>query len=213
MELLVLGIIVLIVLGIGICILVYFVSSGNSNGDSYHSQTTYDWEPTPEYKRVGMQGEATAVRATMSILRGNDRLFTNVHIQYDGKETELDSVIVNEYGVFIIEVKNYVGYITGSEDDYDWIKYKKTDAGNTYEKTVRNPIKQVKRQIYILARYLEYYGSKVWVRGYVILINGNSPVKSEYILWSIQDIDRTIHTPDRKMLNKQTIDAISKLLS
>ena len=211
MGFLVLGIIALIIWGIWV--LINYSNSGGSSGSGYHTPSNYDWNPTPEYKRVGMQGEATAVRAIMSILREDDRLFTNVQIEYDGKETELDSVIVNKYGVFIIEVKNYVGYITGGEDDYDWIKYKTTDAGNTYEDIVKNPIKQVKRQIYILARYLEYYGSKVWVRGYALLIHGNSPVESEYVLWSIQDIDRAIHTPDRKMLNKQTIDAISKLLS
>ena len=211
MFFLVLGIIALIIWGIWI--LINYSNSGGSSGSGYHTPSNYDWNPTPEYKQAGMQGEATAVRAILSILREDDRLFTNVQIEYDGKETELDSVIVNKYGVFIIEVKNYVGYITGGEDDYEWIKYKTTDAGNTYGKTVRNPIKQVKRQIYILARYLEYYGSKVWVRGYAVLINGNSPVESEYVLWNIQDIDRAIHTPDRKMLSTQTIDAISKLLS
>ncbi|WP_028515263.1 nuclease-related domain-containing protein [Ruminococcus flavefaciens] len=211
MVFLVLGIIALIIWGIWY--LIDSASSSGSSGGNYHDPNIFDWNPTPEYKQVGMQGEATAVRAIMSILRDDDRLFTNVHVEYDGKETELDTVIVNKYGVFIIEVKNYVGYITGGEDDYDWIKYKTTDAGNTYGNTVKNPIKQVKRQIYILARYLEYYGSKVWVRGYALLIHGNSPVESEYVLWSIQDIDRAIHTPDRKMLNKQTIDAISKLLS
>lgn len=91
-------------------------------------------------------------------------------------------------------------------------KYKDDGYGNTFEKNVKNPIKQVKRQIYILAKYLDYYGSRVWVDGYVLLIHGNSPVQSGYVLSSIQDIDRAIHTPGRNCLSKQQTEAISNLL-
>ena len=167
---------------------------------------------TPEYKRVGIRGEETAARAIKSILREDDRLLTNIKVECEGKRSELDSVVVNKYGVFIIEVKNYYGQIVGNEDDYEWLKYKTTDAGNTYTKTVKNPVKQVKRQVYILARFLENCGERVWVRGYAILLNGNSPVESEYILTSLSGIDRAIHTPDRKMLDEGTVDRITRLL-
>lgn len=58
-------------------------------------------------------------------------------------------MVINRYGVFIIEVKNYKGELVGNGDDYEWKKYKTTGAGNTYEKTVKNPIRQVKRQIHM----------------------------------------------------------------
>ena len=122
-------------------------------------------------------------------------------------------MVVNKYGVFIIEVKNYKGELVGNEDDYEWEKYKTTDAGNTYEKTVKNPIRQVKRQIHILAQYLKYYGVDVWVKGYVILLCRNSPVDSELVLGSIADIDRVLHTPDRTRLDKKTVEKIVELLS
>ena len=173
------------------------------------------WESlfTPEYKQAGNRGEKAAVRVIKSVLRADDRLLTNVRIEYDGKPAELDTVIVNRYGVFIIEVKNYVGRIVGGEDDYEWHKYKMTDAGNIYKKTVKNPIKQVKRQIYILARYLDYYGARVWVKGYAILLQDNSPVESDHLLHSAADIDRAIHTKDRTLLNAAAVDQILKLLS
>ena len=163
-------------------------------------------------ERAGRRGETAATNAIRSILREDDRLFTNVEISFEDKPAELDNVIVNSFGVFVIEVKNYSGTLVGNEDDYEWVKYKTTDAGNTYEKTVKNPIKQVKRQVHILAKYLEYYGSSVWIEGYALLIQGNSPVRSTYILSSIDDIDRAIHTPGRNRLSKQRIDAIVKLI-
>ena len=165
-------------------------------------------------RRAGRMGEQKATHIIRSVLREDDRLFTNVQVRYEDKPAELDNVIVNKFGVFIIEVKNYNGILTGNEDDYEWVKYHTTDAGNTYSKTVKNPIKQVKRQIYVLAKFLEYYGSvRVWIEGYALLLHGNSPVVSNYILSDIQDIDKAIHTPGRNRLTPKNVEEITKLLS
>ncbi|MDO5014584.1 MAG: nuclease-related domain-containing protein [Clostridia bacterium] len=162
---------------------------------------------------AGIIGEEKAEKLIKSILSKNDLLFTNVEISFDGRLTELDNVIVNQNGVFIIEIKNYIGKIVGNEEDYEWLKYKTTQAGNTYKKAVRNPIKQVKRQIYLLANYLDYYGVKVWVRGYAYMIHKNSPIKSENILQNIEELNREIHTNRKIKLNKNKINEIKKILS
>ncbi len=165
-----------------------------------------------EQHRAGRRGEKAAIKAIQSVLREDDLLFTNVEISFEDKPAELDNVVVNSYGVFIIEVKNYRGRLYGNEDDYKWKKYKDDGYGNTFVKDVRNPIKQVKRQVYVLAKYLEYYGSHVWVEGYAMLMQGNSPVKSAYIISSVDDIDKAIHTPGRNRLSKQQVDNIAKLI-
>ena len=167
----------------------------------------------PPERRAGRRGEAIAADAIRQVLRDDDYLLTNGRISIPEKETELDNVVVNRYGVFIIEVKNYKGELVGNEDDYEWEKYKTTDAGNTYEKTVKNPIRQVRRQIHILVQYLKYYGVDVWVKGYVILLHRNSPVESELVLDSLADIDRALHTPYRTRLDKKTVEKIVELLS
>lgn len=166
----------------------------------------------PGNRRAGRRGEAAATNAIKSVLRDGDLLFTNVEISFEGKPAKLDNVVVNNLGVFIIEVKNYKGRLYGNEDDYEWKKYKDDGYGNTFEKDVKNPIKQVKRQVYILAKYLDYYGSRVWVEGYALLIQGNSPVQSTYILSSINDIDRAIHTPGRNRLTNGQVENIAKLI-
>jgi hypothetical protein len=167
----------------------------------------------PEERRVGKRGEKIAEEIIRRALHEGDLLFTNVRIEYDGRPAELDNVIVNRYGVFIIEVKNYKGRIVGGEDDYEWHKYKVTRAGNEYEKTVKNPIKQVKRQTYILAHYLEYNGARVWIKGYAMLLNGNSPVESEYMLNGTADVERAIHTMDRRLLDEETVERVAALMS
>lgn len=48
--------------------------------------------------------------------------------------------------------------------------------------------------------------------GYVILIRSNSPVQSTYILQSVEDIDRAIHTFKRNHLSRDTVESIKKML-
>ena len=173
-------------------------------------------EPSLSSRRYPYQRRSAvfvAAKTIETILRDGDHLLTNVCIEYEGKPTELDIVIVNRYGVFIFEVKNYNGILVGGENDYEWMKYKTTRAGNVYESTVKNPIKQVKRQIFILSRYLDWYGMKTWIKGYAILLLGNSPVQSEYILTSVDEVDRVIHTFDRRALVPDKVESITRLLS
>ena len=172
------------------------------------------WDKGYESPRVraGKEGEKEATEIIKRVLRENDILLTNVRIQYKEKETELDNVIINNRGVFIIEVKNYSGVLIGGENDYEWTKYKVSRGGNTYEKQVRNPIKQVKRQVYILSRFLKYYGIKVCIDGYVLLLNRNGPVDSSLILESYEQINEAIHKRQQKEMNKKTVLAIKELL-
>lgn len=154
----------------------------------------------PPEKRAGKFGEQYARFEISKVLWENDVLLNNISIAVDGKTAEYDNVIINQYGVFIIEVKNHVGKLYGSEDDYDWVKVKNTPGGNSYEKTVKNPIKQVKRQIYILSKYLKDNGIKAWIDGYIFFVNHNSPVDSKYVLNTITDIDKAIHDTSREKL-------------
>ncbi|MBQ1607746.1 MAG: NERD domain-containing protein, partial [Lachnospiraceae bacterium] len=100
------------------------------------------------------------------------------------------------------------------EDDFEWVKNKVTDAGNIYQKTVKNPIPQVKRQIYILSGRLKQRKINVWVEGYVFFVERNSPVRSDYVLDTRRDIDRVIHHgTDNNLSNAEKKRIVDALLS
>lgn len=166
---------------------------------------------SPE-RRAGRIGERFAINVIQEILNENDVLLTNVEISADGKNTELDNVIINPNGVFIIEVKNYYGELFGTEDDYEWIKNKITSTGNIYQQAVKNPIKQVKRQVYIMSRLLKEQGIDVWIEGYVFFVEMNSPVESPYVLVTQRDIDEVIHKGIENKLSQAVISEIETLL-
>ena len=170
--------------------------------------SSLDWTFESASERAGRHGERIAAEMISQVLKEGDYLLTNIKIAYDGKQAEMDCIIVNKFGVFIFEVKNYSGQLMGDEDDYEWQKIKITNSGNMYSKQVKNPIRQLKRQIYLLAHYLQSHRIKVWVEGYVILLHQNSPVDSEYIISSLSDIDRAIHIKGKNNLHPKEIEQI-----
>ena len=171
-----------------------------------------DWTYESASERAGRYGEEIAAEMIRRVLKEGDYLLTNIEIAYDGNQAEMDCVVVNKFGVFIFEVKNYVGQLVGDGDDYEWQKIKITDSGNMYSKQVKNPIRQLKRQVYVLAHYLLCHRIKVWVEGYVILLHQNSPVDSGYIISSLSDIDRAIHTKGKNHLRPKETEQIITLL-
>lgn len=162
-------------------------------------------------ERAGRRGEEIATDIISRVLTDDDILLTNVRISFEGSRSEVDNLIINSHGVFIIEAKNYVGELVGDLDDYEWKKYKTTPGGDIYCKTVKNPIKQVKRQIYILSHILKQHKLDVWVDGYVILLEKNSPVDDNMILESLSDIDKAIHGLGSNRLSDREIDIITDI--
>lgn len=166
----------------------------------------------PPHKAAGDAGEDAAAAVIKRVLKKGDKCLRNVQISYDGQITELDFVIVNQNGVFIIEVKNYSGKITGKEDDATWKKTKTSRAGKTYVNQIENPAPQVKREEYILGNFLRSNRIRVWVEGYVFFIRGNRPVNSQRLLNSGVDIDHAIHKESGRQLGDGTVKQIVRVL-
>ena len=153
---------------------------------------------------AGRRGEEKALSQIVHVLRPEDTLLTNVQLDFDGKRTELDNVIVNPNGVFIVEVKNYSGKLQGKANDYEWTKVHYSSAGNAYVKRVKNPIRQVRRQVFILSRFLEARGASVYIHGYALLLDAKSPVKSRAVVHTSEEVDALLHTPGKQTLDLRT---------
>lgn len=166
-----------------------------------------------DQKRIaGKEGELQAKKILNHYLNENDLLLNNVNISIHGRNTELDYVVINNNGVFIFEVKNFSGKLVGNEDDQYWNKYKISRGNKEYIKEIRNPIKQLKREIYLLKEYLKYYGVDLWIEGYVLFVNMNSPVESEYTVNDKSEIDDILHLRSNQVLTKNQIEKIISIL-
>lgn len=166
-----------------------------------------------DQKRIaGKEGELQAKKILNHYLNENDLLLNNVNISIHGRNTKLDYVVINNNGIFIFEVKNFSGKLVGNEDDQYWNKYKISRGNKEYIKEIRNPIKQLKREIYLLKEYLKYYGVDLWIEGYVLFVNMNSPVESEYTVNDKSEIDDILHLRRNQVLTKNQIEKIISIL-
>ncbi len=85
----------------------------------------------------GILGEKAVARALSGLPEQQYKILNDVMLKTDYGTTQIDHVVVSVYGIFVIETKNYKGWITGSEYGDNWTK-------NMYGKkyTFRNPLKQ-----------------------------------------------------------------------
>ncbi|MBS6500114.1 MAG: NERD domain-containing protein [Clostridium sp.] len=98
----------------------------------------------------GAEGEhQVAYELKKYICKGN--LYKSVYIPIEaGRDTEIDLLLVNCYGVFVIESKNWNGSITGKEDGDKWI-FSNT-LGDSF---MDNPCKQNEYHLKRLKEYLD----------------------------------------------------------
>lgn len=100
-------------------------------------------------KGKGWAGERSVARKLRRLPHGyivlNDLLLPTA-----GKgSTQVDHIVVSEYGIFIIETKNYTGIITGTEHGENWTK---NMFGRKF--SMYNPIAQNDNHIRAVARLL-----------------------------------------------------------
>lgn len=168
---------------------------------------------------AGVSGESIATKTIAKALPDNYYCITNLQVYHDNKHSEMDLVVVGDTGIFIIEIKNQKGIISGSYDDenLEHIKRKKI-------KTLYNPIKQVSTHIDRLARFLRDNQIKVWVNGTVFFNNSDAIIKIKDIPTSgnpvfigtahnIELLINHITSHQGQTLSSEVQDQIIKLLS
>lgn len=198
--------IIAIIVAVFIAIAVSACRNDNGSFRTPYPDPSYDER---EIYRAGEEGEYLAASAIKSILFKDDWHTCNFEFSVDGREAECDILVVNSNGIFIFEVKNFSGSLFGYETDDIWEKVKESDSGNLYSKEIKNPIKQVRRQRWLLKELLGSYGIYDFrIDGYVLLVNANPHDESEYILTDLSEVERIIHTPGKHPLNKSKRDAV-----
>ncbi|OWA32959.1 hypothetical protein B9G55_24130 [Saccharibacillus sp. O16] len=74
---------------------------------------------SPKFK--GMMGELSVRRQLRKLGAKEYKVLNNLMIQRaDGKTSQIDHVVISKHGVFVIETKNYKGWIRGSEKAEYW---------------------------------------------------------------------------------------------
>ena len=76
-------------------------------------------------KRKGIVGEYQVASILEFSSRGKSYLFNDILLKVKDRTAQIDHILVNRAGVFIIETKNFSGRITGNENEFYWYQHAK----------------------------------------------------------------------------------------
>jgi hypothetical protein len=100
-------------------------------------------------KIKGAKGESRVASRLRKLKDEQYKVFNDVLIRTDRGSSQIDHIVVSIYGVFVIETKNYKGWIHGHENSEYWTQ-------SIYKKKIkfRNPVRQNWAHIYALKKVL-----------------------------------------------------------
>ena len=92
----------------------------------------------------GSQGEYDTIKMIQKIIP-NARIIKNAYIPCENGYTEIDIIVIAIQAIYVIENKNYSGWIFGNENDQYW-----TETFPNKKCRFYNPIKQNTTHIFYL---------------------------------------------------------------
>lgn len=119
-----------VILFIGVCALIIFFN-------------------TPKGK--GILGEYKVRRVLGRTKVGKKYVINNVTVVNEGKSSQIDHILINLKGIFVIETKNYSGQIYGQEHQGEWTQVL---AYGKVKNKLYNPIMQNKTHVYALSKII-----------------------------------------------------------
>lgn len=104
-------------------------------------------------KEKGFDGEYEIQNIIGEDIEGKQYSIHNLLFETAKNNTcQIDHIVINENGIWVIETKNYSGKILGSENQQNWTQV--SSYGNE-KRQFYNPIKQNQAHIYHLSEYLK----------------------------------------------------------
>ena len=115
--------------------------------------------------RKGARGERIVATRLRDGLTDEYQILNDVYLPLpDGTTTQIDHIVVSQYGIFVVETKNYSGWIFGNENSAKW-----TQTIYHCKHSFQNPIRQNFRHICALSGNLkiprDYFTSVVAFTG------------------------------------------------
>ena len=129
---------------------------------------------SPEVK--GKAGEQLVAKYLNELPHNKYHVLNDVLLEIGKTSSQIDHIVVSEYGLFVIETKNYAGVVLGEEHDNRWMQV----VGNR-KHPFYNPIKQNERHIQVLQQCIhrpidEFVPMVIFSRNCNLDVNTSTPV-------------------------------------
>ena len=88
----------------------------------------------------GLMGEFWVKKELKKLPKDKYRVLNDIMINSNGMTHQIDHLIISEFGIFVIEMKNFYGYIWGNAYTEQWIQ--QLGKNGKYKYHFKNPIHQ-----------------------------------------------------------------------
>jgi len=104
----------------------------------------------------GLYGEYSLYQYLQPFENLGCKFLFNLYVPRDnGKTSEIDVVMFHHKGLFVIESKNYSGWIFGNENNRQWTQTLPNGYGESHKERFYNPIMQNKTHIRAIRKYID----------------------------------------------------------
>ena len=172
---------------------------------------------SPEAK--GIRGEARVERTLYGLPKDEYKFINDITIPNPKSRTgtsQIDHIVLSEYGIFVIETKNWSGWIFGSSKQRKWTivhrKYHRlTRSWGSQKFYNQNPINQNWGHILALVDYVNIPKHYFYN---LVCLTGNAEFKTEVPdeCFSPREMRKHILTYQEKRLSKKLLESVSQKL-
>ena len=149
------------------------------------------------------------IRKILESLGEDVKIFNDLYVpKKNGEMTQIDHVLLSPNGIFVIETKNYTGWIFGSEDQRNWTQ-------TIYKKKSRfyNPVMQNNTHIKALQNYINM---DVPMHSIIVFSNAatfkfKEPFQQAHVIQT-KHLKRTIKQYTTQEISDEQLSRTSKML-
>ena len=159
-----------------------------------------------EAKVKGSIGERKVAKILKSLPESEYRVLNNVMLTTSDGTTQIDHVVISVYGIFVIETKNYKGWIRGKEHSDTWTQ---NIYGHKYK--LKNPLHQNYGHVKALQQLLEI-PEELFVSVVAFSPKATINVKTKQNLIYFSELKRTIKEYSESRIEKERLDELSNII-
>ncbi len=128
--------------------------------------------------KIGALGEKHVKKLLDRNLSGKRYVYNNLMFKFNGNVSQIDHVVINKYGIFVIETKHWSGTVFGKDDDQVWTLVKR---GGKKKKVMGNPVTQNEIHVRKLAEILMV--DRFYFRNMVVFLKNTNTqfINSSYV--------------------------------
>lgn len=155
---------------------------------------------TPKGK--GIIGELKVKLILGKTKKGEKYVLNNILFDTDTKSCQIDHILINKNGVFVIETKNYSGRIYGTDKEHEWtqvLQYGKV------KNRFYSPVKQNQTHIYEIKKVI---GAEIPIKSLIVFVQGNTKyITSDYVC-TLGEIKTAVREEKDKTLSLSEMEDI-----